>query len=406
MDALSTRILLSAFLGLLLALLSVPSRLSSYRPHPLCTLHPSLTAFCLRFHRSFPSSASNLTVALAAIPSPSGSEFAVLEYAAFWLSAHGFVVKRQPLPPLSAGGKPRENVLALWGSVKPQDVLVLLCTHLDVVPGHGRPPGAPACDGSILRGRGTADAKGQAAGMMLALHELRDSRVGLLLLAGEETDHAGMLAASELGFGEHVVIVNGEPTESRLATVQKGMARVVVRVKGRAAHSGYPELGESAVDKLVDLLGELRGMAWPERDGEKTTMNVGVLNGGVAPNVVAADAEAGILFRLIGEPEEVLSTVRRVASGYGNVSVEVLTSNGPVSFLVPPRVASELGTTSVAYNTDVPYYRRKYKAAVLFGAGSITTAHTEDEFVDVGELELLPGRLKAIVEEVLVTDGP
>lgn len=405
MPALSNHVLLYSFFAILLALLSVPFRLSTSHPHRLCTVHPSFTSLCLRFHRYFPSSTANLTVALAAIPSPSGSESAVLEYAAFWLSGHGFVVKRQPLPPLTTGGKRRENVLALWGHVKPQDVLVLLCTHLDVVPGYGRPRGAPSRDGNILRGRGMVDAKGQAAGMMLALDELRDSRVGLLLLAGEETDHAGMLAASELGFGEHMVIVNGEPTESRLATMQKGMAKVVIRVKGRAAHSGYPELGDSAVDKLVDLLGELRRAAWPERGGEKTTMNVGVLNGGAAPNVVAADAEAGIMFRLVGEPEEVLGTVRRIASGYGNVSVAVLTSNGPVSFLVPPRVAAELGTTSVAYNTDVPYYRRKYRAAVLFGAGSITNAHTEDEFVNVDELELLPGRLKTIVKEVLVTDG-
>lgn len=403
MPGFSVRLAISSVLGLLFALLSVPARLSGESQHSICTLHPSILHYCLRLSKGLPGSISGLTYALTSLPSSTSSERFALEYTSVWLSRHGFVVARQPLSSASHDGSRRENLLALLGNATPQSLRVLLCTHLDVVPGQGRPLGVPSYDSDRVRGRGTVDARGQAAGMMLALNRLRDSRVGLLLVMGEETDHAGMLEAANLGFDENIVIVNGEPTESRLATSQKGMAKIVIKVTGKAAHSGYPELGDSAVDKLLSLLADLKSTGWPKRDGESTTMNVGVLKGGIASNVVAPQAEAGIMFRLVGNPEEVLQRVQATANRYGNVTVDLLTHNPPIQFLAPKRIAADLGTTTVAYNTDVPYYRGKYRAAVLFGAGSIRVAHTDDESVDIEELEQLPTRLISIVKELLMS---
>lgn len=403
MKGFSARLTLTALMGLGLALLSLPSRLSASRPHGVCMLNPTLFSLCVRFQKSVPSSAADLTHALTDMRSSSNSEPLAFEYAAAWLLRHSFSVKRQPLSTPSKNGPRRENLLAMWRNSDPAKLQVLLCTHLDLVPGSGRPIGTPSRDGDRLRGRGTVDARGQAAGMMLSLKELRDSRVGLLLVSGEETDHAGMLAAADLGFGSHLILVNGEPTESQLGTVQKGMAKIVIRASGKAAHSGYPELGESAVHKLVALLGDLSREQWPKKDGEHTTMNVGKIAGGTASNIIAASAEAHVMFRLVTQPKEILERVSLIASAYDNVTVEELTYNAPVEFLVPQHAAETFGTTTVAYNTDVPYYRGEYTAAVLFGAGSIKHAHTSDEYANIAELNQLPERLTSIVRELLPT---
>lgn len=307
-------------------------------------------------------------------------------------------MRTQSIPPLKTLTQPRLNVLALRHRASVADVRVILFTHLDVVPGSGK---ASTTEG-FVQGRGAVDAKGQAAGMMLAARQIDDPRVALLLVCGEETDHAGVIAASaHLGFRQDVVLVNGEPTGSRLARVQKGMQRFTLHARGRSAHSGYPELGDSAVDKLLNVLERLRRVEWDQGAGEvKTTMNVGVLRGGVAANMVAKDATAEVMFRMGVQPEQVVDKVREVAE-WGGVEVEVGMGNGRVEFLVPQRMGNELGEVDVAYNTDVAYWKGGYRSAILFGAGSIAHAHTDDERVSEEELDRLPGRLERIVSEVL-----
>lgn len=403
------RLAVFSTLAVLLAIISAPSSHGRARRHPLCEAHPVLSALCRRVRSALtrpvpPRDVVSLTRALMAIPSASGSEQAALRYAARWLGKHKWRVATQALPPLAGFSAARHNVFALRDGAAAADVRVLLCTHLDTVPGLGRAPDAPELAEGRLRGRGSVDAKAQAAAMMLAGTAISDPRVALLLLSGEEVDHAGMKAAHKLGFSADVVLLNGEPTESKIAVSQKGIAKVDIRVQGRAAHSGYPELGDSAVHKLVDVLAALRKVEWPVGDdGGRTTLNVGSITGGVAANVVAPSAAAGLLFRLIGPAEPVFEEVRRVIGEFENVTMEVGGQNAPVSFFVPERVAAELGTTTVAYNTDVPYYDDENAGAVLFGAGSITTAHTENEYINVDELELLPKRLQLITEEILET---
>lgn len=243
------------------------------------------------------------------------------------------------------------------------------------------------------------DAKGQAAGAMLAALRLSSPHVALLLVCGEETDHAGMKAAHKLGFSNGVILLNLEPTESRIATFQKGMLKGILRVKGKSAHSGYPHLGHSAVHKLLQVLPDLRRIS-----GDGMTVNVGVIEGGSAANVVADSASATLLWRLVDEVENVRTAIMDVVRQHQNVSFDIITQNGPRKFLVPKEAKRRLGTTDVAYNTDVPYYKGETRGAVLFGAGSIRHAHTDNEIIDVEELLLLPERLMEIAREVLTDE--
>lgn len=337
-----------------------------------------------------------LTQALIDIPSVSGTEAAVLHYTISWLKSQNFSVRHFPLPPLHAGGPPRLNVLALRQGASIPDIRVLLFTHLDVVPGTGLGPPKQA----HVHGRGAVDAKAQAAGMMLAARAMDDMRVAVLLVCGEESDHRGVLHASELDFRRDVILINGEPTQSRLARTQKGMQKFVLHAQGKSGHSGYPEYGENAVDKLLDALASLHAQKLGGEGEDRTTMNIGVIRGGIAVNVIPDEAEAEVMFRIAGDPEKVVTAVKQ-ACERANVSVKVENGNRGVSFFVPRGAGERLGTVSVSYNTDVAYWKGEYSRAVLFGAGSIHEAHTDDEYVSVEELEMLPERLASIVKEVL-----
>lgn len=407
MNPILLRPLLFSLLALLIALLTNPNQLIPDTQHPLCAQHPALSALCTSVHTAlkrptYPLEILPLTRALLKIPSFSGTEQRALQYAAAWLRKQNWQVKQQRVPPLEGSTAARQNVLALQPGSSSSNIRLVLCTHLDTVPGIGRPHDSKQVEHGLLRGRGSADAKGQAAGMMLAATAMKDPRVALLLLSGEEFDHGGIRVAHKLGFPSEVVLLNGEPTESKLVVLQKGMAKVRVSVMGHAAHSGYPELGVSAIHVMVDMLAALRKVQWPTGEGGlETTMNIGLVNGGVAANVIAPDAAADLLFRLAGEPEPVLRLVRDMAARYDNVSVEVLSANPPMKFWVPQQAAKELGTMNVAYNTDVPYYQGDIAGAVLFGAGSIETAHSDNESIKIDELELLPERLQKIAVETL-----
>lgn len=354
-------------------------------------IHPRLPNISRRSY-SYPSDVVNLTRALV----NSGQDEPTY-YAAEWLRAVNLSVTIHEL-----NGTGRSNVVAVVPGSSTRDAKVVLFTHLDVVPG-GPQLDLSGASGRLI-GRGTTDARGIAAAMMVAAAEMRHPDVVLLLVTGEETTHDGVRHAFDnLGFADNITLVNGEPTEARIAKNQKGMLRFHVDVAGTACHSGYPHRGRSAILELLDFLNELRNAEWPCDDQGRrcTTLNIGQINAGQAANVVPGDAKAVISIRTIGNPDDMLGIVRNVAVKFENLQVHSVKSSPPIEFYVPERAAQKFGTISVAYNTDVSSVHGLYARAVLFGASTIELAHTVHEFVTVEDLKIMPPAYVEIVTELL-----
>ena len=258
---------------------------------------------------------------------------------------------------------------------------VTLSTHIDTVP----PFIPPRRDKRLLHGRGSCDAKGIAAAMIVAGERLRKKgqAIGLLFVVGEEVSHDGAHAANEwakINAPGSRYLINGEPTESTLAVGTKGAVRLIVRTEGQAAHSAYPHLGRSATLALAKLLAELETLSLPTDDvlGE-TTVNIGSITGGVADNVVAPSAEARLMMRLVTPVESVQPIMERWA--HGRATIEW-------SIMVPPvrlGVREGFPTSVAAFATDIPELGA-WGTPYLFGPGSIHVAHRDDEFVDLDEL--------------------
>ncbi len=248
----------------------------------------------------------HLTRQLVDIESTTYHEAPAGEFLAAYLAELGYRIERQPVaqPDLArtpgAGTGPRFNVYASLPGVTPD---IVFSSHMDTVP-----PFLGPCreDAERLYGRGACDAKGIIATQIAAVEQLRAAgkRVAMLYVVGEERDSAGALAANQTPKGSRFLI-NGEPTDNRLALASKGCLRVELRAHGKMAHSAYPELGESAIDKLLAALHEIQAIPLPVVEGiGDCTLNIGVVHGGVAPNVIPDKAEAQILIRLVGPPEE------------------------------------------------------------------------------------------------------
>ncbi len=310
---------------------------------------------------------AELAIRLMQVESTSGHEGAVMTVAEDLLTGRGWSTARIPVSP------GRDAILGVAG----EDPLVTLSTHLDTVP----PYFPPRLEGDTLHGRGACDAKGIAAAMILAGDRLRERgvAVALLFVVGEETTHDGAHAANARPTTSRILI-NGEPTESTLSVGTKGAMRVTVRTQGKAAHSAYPHLGHSATRELVHLLATLDDVDWP-RDpllGE-TTVNIGALAGGVADNVMAPDAEARLMLRLVTPDTMVWPLLREWAGGRATLEA------GP---MIPPvRLGTLDGfpTSVAAFATDIPALAN-WGTPYLFGPGSIHVAHTDHEHVSVREL--------------------
>ncbi len=301
------------------------------------------------------------------IDSTTGREGEVASVLAGYLRDRGYSVLEQPLR------DGRANVIAAAG--EPQ---LVLSTHFDCVP-----PFFPSrLDGGLLYGRGACDAKGILAAQVAAAERLRAAgavRVGLLFVAGEERGSDGAMAANRVA-SPSAFLVNGEPTDNRLGAATRGVLRVKILAEGRAAHSGYPELGESAVEKLVDVAMALRGVAWPSDELLGTThYTIGLISGGVAPNVVPARAEAEIIFRTVGSHDEVRRLLRQTLAG--RATFEEVLDVPPVRLHTLPG----FDTGVFAYTTDIPLLDR-WGTPLLLGPGSIHVAHTDREHVPVAEL--------------------
>lgn len=314
-----------------------------------------------------PLDVASLTFDLVRIPSVSGSEGDVVGAVETLLRQRDWSVRRIPV---SSG---RDDLLAT-GCDAPT---ITLSTHLDTVPPHI----PPRLEGGRLYGRGACDAKGIAAAMIGAAERLRarDVPIALLFVVGEETVHDGARAANAAATSS-LALIDGEPTESRLAVGTKGALRAVVRTIGRAAHSAYPELGHSAIRALVHLLAELDALSMPADPLlGATTINIGALSGGVADNVVAPSAEARLMIRLVSGAADVEKRLRQWAEPRASIEFGAM---------VPPvrlHTAPGFETSVVAFATDIPCLGR-WGAPYLFGPGSIHHAHTDGEYVEVDEL--------------------
>jgi acetylornithine deacetylase len=325
-------------------------------------------------------------VALAAellnIESSSGTENRVVDFVSRRLVASGWNVTLQEVT------RGRANI---WASRAGRGVT--LSTHLDTVP----PYIPPRLEGDQLFGRGASDAKGIAAAMMIAADRLAaagDDRVDLLFLVGEEKGSDGARAANHLPATSRF-LVNGEPTESKLASGAKGSQRVIVRIRGRAAHSAYPELGRSAIEPMLALLPSIHSLGLPSDPVlGATTVNIGTIRGGTEANIVPALAEAELMFRLVGEVDSLRASVEEWANGRAELEWG--------SYIPAQRFHTIPGfnVAPVAYTTDIPLLGR-WGTPLLFGPGSIHVAHTSDEYIDVGELRAAVDAYERIVRALL-----
>jgi acetylornithine deacetylase len=291
---------------------------------------------------------------------------------AFLEAAGGFAVERWPVEP------GRDNIFArrLPVSTPPR---VVLSTHLDTVP-----PFFPSReDAQAIYGRGACDAKGIVAAMIFAALALAHAGLdgfGLLFVVGEERNSAGAFAANRRPQGARWLI-NGEPTESRLIRAGKGVLRLNLSARGRCAHSAYPELGESAILKLLDALDRLRHLALPaDPILGPTTLNIGTIRGGRAPNVIPDEAEAEVMLRLVADAAPLKA---HIAAALAPTGIE-----HDYVFEFPPiqlETAPGFPTGTVAFGTDIPNLSA-WGRPILFGPGSIHVAHTAGEFIAKAEL--------------------
>ena len=327
-----------------------------------------------------------LTRALVAVESPTGAEGPVVGLLAGVLERAGYRVSRQPVIP------GRDNIYA-WREAPS----VVFSTHLDCVP-----PYVPLReDGEWLHGRGCCDAKGLAAAMIAAAEQLAERgerRVGLLFVVGEENGSDGAHAAAALE-PKGRFLVNGEPTENRLCIGQKGSLRCDLEATGRAAHSAYPDEGHSAVEALLDTLARIRSLdlAVDPLLGA-STLNVGTIQGGVAPNVLAPSARAQVLIRTVGPTDELKAQLAATAAPGVRLAVglEIPAYKGTA----PPGWE----TTVVSYASDLPFYSA-WGNRYQLGPGNIRVAHTDGERIRKADLRRGVELYARLASDLLAQEG-
>jgi len=325
----------------------------------------------------------DLTRSLVDIDSTTGRESECGRLLAAYLRGRGYLVTEQRVD------DSRFNVIANSGT----SPSVVFSTHFDCVP----PYFGSRVEGDRLYGRGSCDAKGILAAQVAAAERLRaagESRVGLVFVVGEERGSDGAVAANGAAPAGCRFLVNGEPTDNRLGIATRGILRVRLRASGRASHSSYPELGESAIEKLVDALVQLRGIELPS-DGAlgRTHYSIGLIGGGGAPNVIPAAAEAEVMFRTVGDFNDVR---RAIAPLERRVAIEHVLDVPPVTLTTVPGIDAAV----FPYTTDIPFLARWGKP-LLFGPGSVHAAHTADESVSIAELHAAADQYVAIARALL-----
>lgn len=303
-----------------------------------------------------------------------------------YLSGAGFEVTTQPV------SEDRVNVFARLG-----DPVVTFSSHMDTVP----PFIGFSEDERNIYGRGACDAKGVIAAQVFAARRLKEeglTDIGLLYVVGEEDGSDGAKAANSIP-NRNKFLINGEPTESQQAIATKGALRVVIEAKGRTAHSAYPELGESAIEKLLDILNDIRRADWPaSAELGPTTYNIGTISGGRRPNVVADFAASELMFRTVNQPDELYERIVEVVGGRAEIKR---------GFSLPPIHTHtvkgiDIPTSVVRFGTDIPCLSN-WGTPMLFGPGSIHDAHTAHEYIAKREL-LEAVETYARMARILLTD--
>jgi acetylornithine deacetylase len=315
---------------------------------------------------------------LVDIESITGNEAALGEFLVRELQALGFAVQKMPVPfppDTESAGRERFNVYAVAGS-RPE---IVFSTHMDTVP-----PFVPAReDQERIYGRGACDAKGIMAAQIAAALQLRREgrQLGLLYVVGEERDSLGASVANgQAPEPRPLYLINGEPTDNRLATASKGSLRVQLTASGRMAHSAYPELGESAIEKLLDALQRLRSMVLPSNpEVGPATMNIGTIEGGRAPNVVPDHARAQLQYRLVGPSAALRREIEQAVCGLAEAEFVL-----EIPF-VKLKTVAWLPTMVAAFTSDIPGLNH-WGEALLMGPGSIHVAHTDGEYIEKAEV--------------------
>lgn len=315
------------------------------------------------------------------IDSTTGSEATVSRWVSDELRRRGWHVLEQTVE------NDRFNILA---TLDPP--AVVFSTHVDCVP-----PFFPSRqDGDCVYGRGACDAKGCVTTQIVAAERLRlagHRRVGLLFVVGEERGSDGAKAANTLQGGSKF-LVNGEPTDNRLGVATRGVWRVRLSARGRASHSSYPELGESAIEKLVNAIVSLRTMEMPEDAVMgRTNYTVGVIAGGVAPNVVPPVADAEVVFRTVGNVDRLKASLTSLEP---LVTWEEIVEVPPVTMTTVPG----FDTAAFPYTTDIPFLDR-WGQPLLLGAGSILVAHSDNEHVRIPDLHRAADQYVELAEYLL-----
>jgi len=317
-----------------------------------------------------------LTRRLCEIESTTYHEGAVGDFLAGFLADRGWEIEETPVPQPaeSTTAGPRWNVYA--GAARQTPDLVF-STHMDTVP-----PYIPFSeDSDFMYGRGVSDAKGIIAAQVAAAEALRAAgfRIALLFVSGEERDSAGAKTANLAPKGNRFLI-NGEPTDNRVALASKGALRVVLRAAGKMAHSAYPELGDNAVHKLVQVLEKLLKLRLPvTEDVGPSSLNIGQIHGGYAPNVIADHAEAQVLVRLVSDSAPVRAAILNAAEGLADVDFTL-----EIPF-VRLRAVEGIPTMVAKFTTDIPQLSN-WGEPLLLGPGNIHLAHTPQEKLAKKEL--------------------
>lgn len=299
------------------------------------------------------------------------------------LTVLGYQVTEQPV------GDDRCNVFARLDA--PPEVV--FSTHVDCVPRFF----PSRVEHGLLFGRGACDAKGIIAAQVAAAERLRaagETRIALLFVAGEERGSDGAAVANGQAPAGVRYLINGEPTDNRLGAATRGMYRIRLNARGRAAHSSFPELGESAIDKLLDALMVIRGLDLPADPLlGRTHYNVGLIEGGVAPNVVSPHASAELMFRIVGDGVPIRAALRVVES---LVTLEHILEIPAVRLHTVPGFE----TAVFPYTTDIPVLTR-WGTPLLLGPGSIHVAHTDEEHLAIEELHQAVGLYESLARSLL-----
>lgn len=321
------------------------------------------------------------------IPSTSGEEEAVGSWLRDYLESLGWTVELQPV------SENQNNVIATLNDTP----RVWFSTHMDTVP----PFIPPTEDDEKIYGRGACDAKGIIAAQITAAEQLRTegiNDIGLVYTVEEERASTGAKALNLHPLAAKCeYMINGEPTDNDLAVGSKGTFRLILKTHGKAAHSAYPEEGDSAIEKLLDILEDVRHTKFPNDEffGE-TTLNIGTIEGGLALNVIAPTAEAGLAIRLTTKRQPIEDALRNLIRDRGEI--EVLSCSEPVRMLEVDGFKQKV----VRFTTDIPHMPNWGKP-LLLGPGSILVAHTKDEFVLKKDLETAVELYYSLVKHLLTT---